>query len=280
MLVDSHAHLNFQAYQDDLVEVIGRCQKENMLVINVGAAYETSLKAVDLSLAEKNFYSAIGLHPIHVYDEKFEEQNYQDLIANSNGKVVAMGETGFDYFHLDESLVKGAKSIEEIKVNQESVFRSHIKLAKKNNLALVIHGRNTQSAPAGTSQGNDELSAYADIYRVLKDEGAKRGVIHCYGGNLEEAKTLVDLGFYLGFTGIITFDKTGVLEQIIKWIPIDKLLIETDSPYLTPVPYRGKRNEPIYVKYVAEKIAEIKNKSVAEIIEITGENAKKLFNLK
>lgn len=270
MLVDSHAHLNFEAYKDDLSEVIGRCREENMLLINVGAAYESSLKAVDLSLVETNFYSAIGLHPVHVYDEKFEEQNYQDLIASSSGKIVAMGETGFDYFHLWQSLEKGAKSIEEIKAKQEAVFRSHIKLAKKNNLALIIHGRN----------GKEDKTAYADIYRVLKDEGAKRGVIHCYGGDLEEAKAFVDLGFYLGFTGIITFDKTGVLEEIARWIPIDKLLIETDAPYLTPVPYRGKRNEPIYVRYVAEKIAEIKNKSVAEIIEISGNNAKKLFNLK
>ncbi|MFA6466809.1 MAG: TatD family hydrolase [Patescibacteria group bacterium] len=270
MLVDSHTHLNFEAYQDDLSEVIGRCRQEVMAVINVGAAYKSSLKAVDLALAETNFYSAIGLHPIHVYDENFEEQNYQDLINSAEGKIVAMGETGFDYFHLWQSLAKGAKSIEEVKAKQEAVFRSHIKLAKKNNLALIIHGRN----------GKEDKTAYTDIYRVLKDEGMKRGVIHCYGGDLEEAKAFVDLGFYLGFTGIVTFDKTGVLEQIARWIPIDKLLIETDAPYLTPVPYRGKRNEPIYVKYVAEKIAEIKNKSVAEIIEITGENAKKLFNLK
>ena len=270
MLIDSHAHLNFEAYQDDLSEVIGRCRQEDMSVINVGAAYSTSLKAVNLALAEPSFYSAIGLHPIHVYDEEFIVENFSDLIKSSKGRVVAMGETGFDYFHLWQALEKHDKSIEEVKAKQDSVFRAHIKLAKANNLALIVHGRN----------GKEDKTAYTDIYQVLKDEGASRGVIHCYGGNLEEAKQFVELGFHLGFTGIVTFDKTGVLEEIIKWIPEDKMLIETDAPYLTPVPYRGKRNEPSYVKHVAEKIAEIKNKSIEEIIEITGNNATKLFDLK
>lgn len=270
MLVDSHAHLNFQAYKDDLSEVIGRCRQEKMRVINIGAAYDSSLKAVNLALAESSFYSAIGLHPIHVYDEEFNEENFQDLIVSSKGRVVAMGETGFDYYHLQESLDKGAKNIEEIKNKQEKVFRAHIKLAKANNLALVVHGRN----------GQNDTTAYEDIYRVLKDEGINRAVVHCYGGNLVEAKRFVELGFYLGFTGIVTFDKTGVLAEIIKWIPEDRILIETDAPYLAPAPYRGKRNEPAYVRYVAEKIAEIKGKSAEEIIEITGKNAVKLFDLK
>jgi TatD DNase family protein len=270
MLIDSHAHLNFEAYQDDLSEVIGRCIKENMKVVNVGAAYDTSLKAVNLALAELSFYSSIGLHPIHVYDEEFVVDNFQDLIQSSKGRVVAIGETGLDYFHLWQALEKHDKSVAEVKAKQEDVFRAHIKLAKKNSLALIVHGRN----------GKEDKAAYSDIYKVLKDEGASRGVIHCYGGDLEEAKKFVDLGFHLGFTGIVTFDKTGVLEEIIKWIPEDKMLIETDAPYLTPVPYRGKRNEPSYVKHVAEKVAEIKNKSTEEIIELTGKNAIKLFDLK
>lgn len=270
MLVDSHAHLNFQAYQDDLSEVIGRCRQANMQVINIGAAYDTSLKAVNLALAEPSFYSAIGLHPIHVYDEEFKSEDYQDLIDSSKGRVVAMGESGFDYFHIPELLAKGIKSIEEIKAKQEKVFRAHIKLAKKNNLALVVHGRN----------GKDDNAAYQDIYRVLKSEKFTRGVIHCYGGTLEEAKAFVELGFYIGFTGIVTFDKTGVSAEIAQWMPEDKMLIETDAPYLTPEPYRGKRNEPAYVQYVAEKIAKIKNKNIDEIVEITGNNAIKLFDLK
>lgn len=280
MLVDSHAHLNFDAYKDDLSEVIGRCLQEKMRVINIGAAYDTSLKAVNLALAEPSFYSAIGLHPIHVYDEKFEIQNFQDLIHSSKGRVIAIGETGFDYFHLWQSLEKGASSVEEAKQKQAEVFRAHIKLAKKNNLALIIHGRNGKPARQAGIAGGEDKTAYQDIYQMLKDEKVSKGVVHCYGGNLEEAKQFVDLGFYLGFTGIVTFDKTGILEEIVRWIPADRMLIETDAPYLSPVPNRGKRNEPVYVKHVAEKIAEIKNKSVEEIIEITANNAIKLFDLK
>ena len=270
MLIDSHAHLNFEAYKDDLSDVIGRCLQEKMKIINVGAAYNTSLKAVNLALAEPSFYSAIGLHPIHVYDEEFNVDNFQDLIHSSKGRVVAIGETGFDYFHLWQALEKHDKSVEEVKQKQEDIFRTHIKLAKDNNLALIVHGRN----------GKEDKTAYQDIHQLLKDEGVKKGVIHCYGGNLEEAKKFVELGFHLGFTGIITFDKTGVLEEIIKWIPADKILIETDAPYLSPVPNRGKRNEPAYVKHVAEKIAEIKEQTVEEIIELTANNAIKLFDLK
>ena len=185
MLIDSHAHLNFEAYQDDLSEVIGRCRQEDMSVINVGAAYSTSLKAVNLALAEPSFYSAIGLHPIHVYDEEFIVENFSDLIKSSKGRVVAMGETGFDYFHLWQALEKHDRSIEEVKAKQEEVFRAHIKLAKDNDLALIVHGRN----------GKEDKTAYQDIYRVLKDEGINRGVIHCYGGDLEEAKNLLTLVF-------------------------------------------------------------------------------------
>ncbi len=270
MLVDSHAHLNFKAYSDDLPAVIDRCHQVPMKVINVGAAIASSNTAIDIAASHQDMYAALGLHPIHVYDEEFRSSDYQRLIDDNPDKVVAMGETGFDYWHLQESLDKGAKSIAEIKEKQEKLFRAHIDLATKNNLVLIIHGRN----------GRDEASAYQDIYNVLKDTGISRGVIHCYGGNLAEAKAFVDLGFHLGFTGIVTFDKTGVLEEIIKWIPINRMLIETDAPYLSPEPYRGRRNEPAYVRYVAQKIASIRGMNEEEVIEITGDNAIKLFKLK
>lgn len=271
MLIDSHAHLNFAAYKDDLSEVIGRCRQANMKVINVGAMYDSSRKAVNLALAEANFYASIALHPIHVYDEEFKPEDYQDLITSSNGQVVTIGETGFDYFHLWQCIEKGAKDIEEVKKKQEKVFRAHIKLAKENNLPLIIHGRN----------GKEDKTAYGDIYQVLKDEKVNRGVIHCYGGNLAEAKKFVELGFHLGFTGIVTFEKKAEeLQAIAKWVPEDKMLIETDAPYLSPVPHRGKRNEPTYVEYVAKQIANLRGKSEEDIIVITGDNAIKLFNLK
>ncbi len=269
MLVDTHAHLNFKAYNEDRVEVIARCHQSAMKVINIGAALASSQTAVDLALTETDLYAAVGLHPIHVFDEEFDLAEYQKLIQRGGQKLVALGESGFDYHHLPEILEKGAASIEEIKKKQEKVFRQHIALARENNLALVVHGRN----------GQDQPTAYQDIYRVLKDENWTRGVVHCYGGNLAEAQLLVEHGFHLGFTGIVTFDKTGVLEEIIRWLPRERMLIETDAPYLTPEPYRGQRNEPAYVRYVAEKIAQIKNKNVEEIIDITGQNARNLFKL-
>lgn len=269
MLIDSHSHLNFQAFEKDLAEVIKRCQQTDMKVINVGAALNTSQKAIALARENKNFYAAIGLHPIHVYDEEFAIKIYQKLIDDNKNKIVAIGETGFDYYHLEEILKKSTKSIKEIQNKQKEVFLQHIELAKSNNLAVIVHGRN----------GKDK-NAYQDIYQVLKEADFNRGAVHCFGGNLAEAKQLVELGFYLGFTGILTFDKTGVVEEIAKWIPEDKILIETDAPFLAPVPYRGKRNEPAFVKHVAEKLAEVRNKSVEEMIELTGNNAIKLFNLK
>lgn len=269
MLVDTHAHLNFKAYNDDRAEVIARCHQANMKVLNIGAALATSQTAVELALADPDLYAAVGLHPIHVFDEEFKIGEYQKLIVRGAKKLVALGESGFDYHHLQEILDKGASSVTAIKKKQEEVFRQHIALARENNLALVVHGRN----------GKDEPRVYQDIYRVLQEEHWTRGVIHCYGGNLAEAKIFVEQGFYLGFTGIVTFDKTGVLEEIIRWLPLYRILIETDSPYLTPEPYRGQRNEPAYVRYVAEKVAQIKGKTVEEIMEITGNNAINLFKL-
>lgn len=289
MLVDSHAHLNFQAFSDDLSQVIDRCRQVPMKVINVGARYDSSKKAVEMADVN-NFYASLALHPIHVYDEEFVVDKFQELIDKNKGKIVAIGETGLDYWHLREIIDKGVESIAAIKQKQEAVFRAHIKLARDNDLPLIIHCRFSE----------DEPQAYDDVYRILKQEGVDRGVIHCYVGDLAGAKKFVDLGFYLGFNGIITFDtpsrkasehqhpkpsakdvdKIDDLREIVKWAPLDKMLIETDCPWLTPVPLRGKRNEPAYVKYVAQKIAAIRGMSVEEIIEITGNNAIKLFNLK
>ncbi len=259
--------------------MVARCRTAGMQVVNVGAAFDTSKKAVEIADG-KNFYASLGLHPIHVFDEEFDIIAFQSLIDKNPGKVVAMGETGFDYYHLDMAFIKGAKSVEEIKELQKKVFLQHIELAQKNNLAVIVHGRNGEPASPYASQGGNEPSAYQDIYQLLKSSGQKRGVVHCFGGNLAEAKQVADIGFYIGITGIITFDKTGVLEQIVREIPLEQILIETDAPYLTPEPHRGKRNEPLYVQYVAEKIAKILGKDAEEIIQITNHNAKKLFNIK
>ncbi len=255
MLVDSHTHLNFKVYDKDRVKIIARCQ--NMKLINIGTDFKTSKEVMDLASENDNFYATIGLHPSDVRKEEFNILKYQELIKKD--KVVAIGETGLDYWHHPEE--------RELQI---ASFLKHIKLAQGNNLPLVIHCRN----------GQDHKTAYQDIYDILKDNNMNKGAIHCYGGNLAEAHKFIELGLYLGFTGIITFDKTGLLEEIIKEIPLERILIETDAPFLAPVPFRGKRNEPSYVKYVAQKIAEIKNMEVEEVIELTGHNAIKLFNLK
>ncbi len=259
MLVDSHAHLNFKAYKDDLSEVIDRCHQADMKVINVGAAFDTSVRAIELN-KEKNFYASIGLHPIHVDDEEFDTAKYQELI-DKNKKIIAIGETGFDYWHSPKA---------ECYDKQKKLFEAHIKLAKDNDLPIIVHGRN----------GKDDPTAYQDIYNILKDNNVTKGVVHCYGGNLEEAKKFVELGLHLGFTGIVTFKKTDELQAIAKWIPFAKMLIETDAPYLSPEPHRGDRNEPVYVKYVAQTIAKLRHMEEEDVIEITGQNAIELFGLK
>jgi TatD DNase family protein len=265
MLIDSHAHIDFEAYQDDREEVIKRCQEKGMRVVNVGAQYATSKFAVELAQKYDFFYATVGLHPIHVYDDLFNTDEYQKLI-DGNKRVVAVGECGFDYFYIKES----ARSFAEVKAKQKEVLIKHIELAIKNNLPLMLHGRN----------GKNGESSYKDILEVLKEQDCHNGMIHCYGGDMEEVKLFLEQGFYIGFTGIITFKKkVEELQEIAKYVPMDRLIIETDAPYLSPEPHRGKRNEPIYVEFVARKIAELKNMSYDDVVEQTGQNSINLFKL-
>ncbi len=266
MLIDSHAHIDFEAYADDREDIIKHCQDKGMKVINVGAQYETSKFTVELAQKYDFLYATVGLHPIHVYDEEFNIKEYQALIDNKK-RVVAIGECGFDYFYIKES----GKSIEELKIKQKEVFLKHIELAKNNDLPLMLHGRN----------GKNGEMAYKDILEVLKGQDCHNGMIHCYGGDIQEAEAFLKQGFHIGFTGIITFKKKAEeLQEIAKMVPMDKLIIETDSPYLSPEPHRGERNEPINVEFVARKIAELKNISYDEVVEQTGQNSINLFKLK
>ena len=264
MLIDTHAHLNFEAYDQDRGDVIKRCLDYSMTVINIGSQYNTSQEAVKLS-KNKNFYNAVGLHPIHVFDEEFNISRFQKLI---NKKTVAIGETGFDYFHIKET----EKPLFEVVEKQRKVFEKHIQLAKDNDLPLVCHGRNSKDDFA-------LQTVYFDILKTLEHNNYTKGVVHCFGGTIHEAQSIINAGMYLGFTGIITFPKTDELTYVIKEIPLDKILIETDSPYLSPQIHRGKRNEPVYVQEVAQKIAEIKNIKVEEVIERVWENSKRLFKI-
>ncbi|MFA5084257.1 MAG: TatD family hydrolase [Candidatus Paceibacterota bacterium] len=250
-LFDSHAHLNFKAFNNDYPKIIKKCLEENLWLVNVGSKYDTSEKAV--SIAEtypKGIWAAIGLHPTHVGDENFIYQKYLAL-AKSSDKVVAIGETGLDYYRTTDP---------QSRIRQKELFLNHLKLSQELNKPLILHCRD----------------AYDDLLRELKNIKTK-GVIHCFSGDYQQAKQFLDLGFYLGFTGIITY--SAAYDAIVKDMPLEKILVETDCPYLAPVPHRGQRNEPLYVKYTAQKIAEIRGISLEKTAEQTFQNTLKLFGL-
>lgn len=284
-IIDSHAHLNFKAFEDDLEEVIERTLEGGVWVVNVGSQYETSKKAVEIAQKyEEGMYASIGMHPLHASkglmksrddeestenkEEDFDYNKYRELIVCPNTKnqvrknIVAIGETGLDYYYKP----KTKSRLSEFKEKQKQVFISNLKLAKEFNLPVILHCR----------------MAHGDLIETLKSfyKGQElispRGVIHCFTGNWEEAQEYLKLGFFIGFTGII-FKMD--LREVIKNVPMDKILAETDCPYLLP-PKREGRNEPLFVKDVIEEIARIKECSVELLSKVTAENARRLFRIK
>jgi TatD DNase family protein len=255
MLFDTHAHLNAEQYNEDLQEVIERAQEEGVSnIVVVGFDRPTIEKAMDLAENYDFIYACVGWHPVDAIDMTEADLIWIEELA-AHPKVVAIGEMGLDY-HWD-------KSPKEI---QKSVFRKQIQLAKKVKLPIVIHNRD----------------ATADIVEILQEEGAEEvgGIMHCFSGSAEIAKECVKMNFYISLGGPVTFKNAKKPKEVAAEIPLDRLLIETDCPYLTPHPYRGKRNEPSYVKLVAEQIAEIKGLSLEDVAIATTRNAKKLFDIK
>ncbi|QFT87109.1 putative deoxyribonuclease YcfH [Bacillus sp. THAF10] len=254
MLFDTHVHLNADQYSEDLEEVINRAKEEkveNMVV--VGFDKKTINKAMELVEAYDFLYAAIGWHPVDAIDMTEEDLAWIEELTHHE-KVVAIGEMGLDY-HWDKS----PKDV------QKEVFRKQIALAKKVKLPIIIHNRD----------------ATADVVQILREENAQEvgGIMHCFTGSLEVAKECMEMNFYISFGGPVTFKNAKKPKEVVKEIPLDKLLIETDCPYLTPHPYRGKRNEPSYVRLVANEIAELREMSVEEVAEKTTANAKKLFGI-
>lgn len=271
MLIDSHAHITFKEYEKDLGDVIKRSLDFNTQIINASNNYDTSVQAIELSEKHESMWAVIGCHPDDLSEEKIDFDKYIQL-AKSSKKVVGIGEVGLDYYRLD-------KGSDEIKLKQKEVFKQFIELANELNLPLVLHCRGTKSDPYGAYDEMLEiLTGLADGLTKLTMT-ASPGVIHCYGGNLEQAKKFLDLGFYIGFTGIITFKNARELQQIAKEVPLDRILIETDAPFLAPEPFRGQRNEPGYVKYVCQKIAELRGLSFDEVAKVTYKNTCRLFRL-
>ncbi len=283
LLIDTHAHVNFHSFKDDAKETLQRALDNGTWVINVGSQIDTSRQAVELANEfNQGVYAVIGVHPEHTHsqhvdeeethfksrEENFDVNLYSELVKNP--KVVGIGECGLDYYRIKNEEL-GIKNFQTIKQKQVEVFKKQIRFAKEHNKVLVVHSR--------PEPGSDEL--YEDMLKVFAEEKVNemRFEIHSYTHTPGYFKKFLELGAYVSFNGIITFDKTGNMAELVKMAPLDKILLETDCPYLTPVPNRGKRNEPLFVKFVAAKIAEIKQLAALEIEEITTANAKKLFNL-
>jgi len=251
MFIDSHAHL---VSLEDLPEVLKRAQENNIEKI-VSISSDIPSSKATISLAEKYDYifATTGLHPHSAKEMSEEVLSGIDRFAEQQG-VVAIGETGLDYFYMN--------SDKEIQINS---FTEHIRLGKKHNLPIIIHVRDADQ----------------DMIEILTNESAADtpGVIHCFTGNYETAKKYLDLGYYISFSGIVTFKRSEELREAAKKIPKDKILIETDSPYLAPVPHRGKPNEPSYVKHVAETVADVRGISFEEVAELTKANAERLFRI-
>ena len=256
MLIDTHAHLNFSDYDKDRGKVIKKCLDNNLWMINVGTDYKSSEEAIEISEKySQGVFASVGIHPENIGKEIFDYEKYKKLSLCE--KVVAIGEIGLDYWDYPKTKKKQI----EFKKKQKELLIKQIKLANELELPVIFHCR----------------KAHNDLLEILstKENSNLRGVIHCFTGNWEDAKKYLDMGFYLGFTGIIfKFD----LDEVIKKAPLNKILIETDCPFLSPLA-EIKRNEPLFVKHIAEKIAEIKNVPFEDIAKQTTHNAKKLFNI-
>ena len=271
MLVDTHSHLSFKAYDKDRNEVLKRIKDAGMVCVDVGTKYETSKNAIELAEKNENIYASIGMHPIHIktdlmklkmdkeegafepLGEEYDKARYRELAKSA--KVVAIGEVGLDYYYKPKT-----KSRQEaFKEKQKQVFIQQLELAEELDLSVIIHCR----------------SAFEDLYEILKTRKLK-GVIHCFSGSWEEAQKYLNLGFYIGINGIIyKLD----LKEVIEKTPLDKILLETDCPYLTPLEAGIERNEPTFVKYIAETIAKTKKISFEQVAEVTTQNAKNLFGI-
>ncbi len=280
--IDAHSHINFNAYKDDAEEVIARAFADGTAMLAVGSQHSTSVRAVDYAEKYNGIWAVVGLHPSHLFEqhidedeisyesnhEIFDAEKYRALVARSP-KVAGIGECGLDYYRLPENIPH-----EEVKQRQQETFRQQLELAREVDLPIMIHCRDA----------HDDLATILEEY--VAAEKHVRGNIHCFTGTWAEAERYLQLGFYISFTGVITYKPKAAqlatfetLQDVVKKIPLEKMLIETDAPYLTPVPHRGKRNEPMYVKHVGEMVASLKGISVEEVETETLKNTSELFRL-
>jgi len=290
MLIDTHCHVHFNAYRDDMDDVITRTLEKGVLMMTVGTQKDTSRRGLEVAERYEGLWATVGLHPNHLTQqafwdddelppdqqpntiiktraERFDASSYLELARHP--KCVAVGECGLDSYRIPE----GAE-FEEVMRVQEAALRGQFDVATQAGLPVVVHCR-------------DAHERQAQIIKEYTDAGklTRRGVIHCFTGTMEEAQRYLDEDFYISFTGIITFPPRkgegdlSAVQKVVRELPLERMLVETDAPYLTPIPYRGKRNEPWYVQFVAQKVAELKGISVEEVAEATTANAKALFGL-
>lgn len=252
MIIDTHMHIYDKIYDGIREDVINEALEfgvEKMIV--VGCDYQSSLKAIELANKYDFIYCAIGLHPSEAHKETDLELSWIYELAK-NEKVIAIGEIGLDYYwdktHIDI---------------QKQMFEKQINISKDFKLPIIIHNRDASN----------------DCYQILKNNPGIKGVLHCYGSSLEMAKEFIKLGYFLGIGGVLTFKNSKEIKRVVEGVDLDYLLSETDSPYLTPVPYRGKINHPGYTKFVVEEISKIKNIDVKIVEEVLESNTKKLFNI-
>lgn len=259
MLVDSHCHPQFPQYDKDREEIIKCALDAGIKMICVGTDLETSKKAIELAQKHDSIWASVGLHPNDNLDEEFDEAAYEGLLKQE--RVVAIGEIGLDYYRTEKP---------EDQKKQKDIFIQQLELARRVGKPLILHCRDSKAGSLG--------KAYPDMFEILEsgiwnlEFGA---VVHSYTGSLGEAKKFLNLDLHLGFNGIITFARQ--YDEIVRYVPLDRILLETDAPYLTPEPYRGRRNEPAYIVEVAKKIAQLKGESLEKIFQITTQNAVKLF---
>lgn len=252
MLFDTHAHMNDPAFDADRESVfLGLKDKGVANVMNVGCCLESSGDCIKLAETYPFVYASVGTHP-----DSADEVNDQVLNAYremaKHPKVLAIGEIGLDYYY--ETVPR------EIQIK---AFRMQMELARELNMPVIVHERN----------------AHDDGMRIVKEFKDVTGVFHCYSGSAEMARQLVNLGWYIGFTGVLTFKNARKAVETAQSIPLDRIVLETDCPFMAPEPFRGKRNDPGYVPYMAKKLAELRGLSVAEVTQITTENAKRLYRL-
>lgn len=254
MIFDTHTHLNAEQFQDEIEETIVRAKELGVTQMAVvGFDTPTIEKSLELSQNYDGIYSIIGWHPTEAgsYTNEIEKRLYEQL---TRPKVVALGEIGLDYYWMEDP-----------KEVQAKVFKRQIEIAKEFNLPISIHTRD----------------AMEDTYTILKEAGIKDigGIMHSFSGDGEWAKKFLDLGMHLSFSGVVTFKKALEVKEAAQVVPLDRLLVETDAPYLAPVPFRGKRNEPGYTKYVVDEIAALREMSVEEVAVQTTQNARRLFKI-